>query len=58
MSQNQIKIDIYYYRLTYQLVFVIKYRRKVINERVYDMLMELFINIGLKQDIEVLESKF
>ena len=53
MSQDLDKTRHSAYRLTYHLVLVIKYRRKVINENVYDRLMEIFINIGLKYDIEV-----
>ncbi|MBE6496977.1 MAG: IS200/IS605 family transposase, partial [Methanobrevibacter sp.] len=32
--------------LTYHLVLVIKYRRKVINEDIFDSLMVIFDNIG------------
>ena len=46
------------YRLTYHLVLVIKYRRKVINTLIYGRLMQIFTDIGLKYDVEVLESNF
>ena len=58
MSQDLDKTRHSVYRLTYHLVLVIKYRRKVINEDVYDRLMEIFTDIGLKYNIRVLESNF
>ena len=58
MSQYLDKTRHSVYRLNYHLVLVIKYRRKVINDNIYDRLMEIFTDIGLKYDIEVLESNF
>ena len=46
------------YSLTYHLVLVIKYRRKVITTPVYDRLITIFNDIGLKYNITVLESNF
>ena len=46
------------YKLTYHLVLVIKYRRKVINLPIYERLMAIFNNIGLKYNVLILESNF
>ena len=44
LNRNQHSV----YILTYHLVLVIKYRRKVINEDIFDSLMVIFDNIGFK----------
>ena len=46
------------YSLTYHLVLVIKYRRKVINTHVFERLISIFEDIGFKYSIRVLESNF
>lgn len=46
------------YKLTYHLVLVVKYRRKVINTAIYDRLITIFNNIGSKYNIEIIESNF
>ena len=46
------------YKLTYHLVLVVKYRRKVINTSIYDRLITIFNNIGSKYNIEIIESNF
>ena len=58
MSQKLDKTQHSVYKLTYHLVLVIKYRRKVINTSIYNRLMDIFRYIGLKYDIVVLESNF
>ena len=49
LNRNQHSVCI----LTYHLVLVIKYRRKVINEDIFDLLMVIFDNIGFKYGIQV-----
>nr|WP_292747815.1 IS200/IS605 family transposase [Methanobrevibacter sp.] len=51
LNRNQHSV----YILTYHLVLVIKYRRKVINEDIFDSLMVIFDNIGFKYGIVVKE---
>ena len=46
LSRNQHSV----YKLTYHLVLVIKYRRKVINQDIFDSLMCIFSDIGDKYD--------
>ena len=46
------------YKLTYHLVLVIKYRRKVIDEDIFDSLMVIFSDIGDKYDVEIIESNW
>lgn len=46
------------YKLTYHLVLVVKYRRKVINTLIYDRLINTFNDIGSKYKIEIIESNF
>ena len=45
MSGNLNKNQHSVYKLTYHLVLVIKYRRKVINKDIFDLLMVVFENI-------------
>ena len=54
LNRNQHSV----YILTYHLVLVIKYRRKVINEDIFDSLMVIFDNIGFKYDIVVKEANW
>lgn len=46
------------YKLTYHLVLVVKYRRKVINTPIYKRLITIFNNIGSKYNIEIIEANF
>ena len=46
------------YKLTYHLVLVIKYRRKVIDEDIFDSLMVIFSDIGDNYDVEIIESNW
>ena len=54
LNRNQHSV----YVLTYHLVLVIKYRRKVINEDIFDSLMVIFDNIGFKYGIQVKEANW
>lgn len=58
MTQKLDKTQHSVYKLTYHLVLVIKYRRKVINTPIYERLMTIFKDIGAKYNIVVLESNF
>ncbi len=40
------------------MVLVIKYRRKVINQDIFDFLMDIFSDIGDKYDVEIVESNW
>ena len=53
MSSNLNRNQHSVYILIYHLVLVIKYRRKVINEDIFDLLMVIFDNIGFKYGIQV-----
>ncbi len=46
------------YKITYHLVLVVKYRRKIINIPIYNRLISIFNNIGSKYNIEIIESNF
>jgi putative transposase len=46
------------YLLTYHLVLVIKYRKQVLNQQIYDRLIELFVKIGKNYEINLQESNF
>ncbi|MEE3489673.1 MAG: transposase, partial [Methanobrevibacter sp.] len=46
------------YILTYHLVLVIKYRRKVINDDIFDLFRVIFKNIGFKYGIVVKEANW
>lgn len=46
------------YKLTYHLVLVVKYRRKVITTPIFKSLINIFNKIGDKYGIEVIESNF
>ena len=46
------------YVLIYHLVLVIKYRRKVIDEDIFDSLMVIFEDIGFKYGIVVKEANW
>lgn len=46
------------YKLTYHLVLVIKYRRDVINQEIFDRLIIIFKDIGVNYNIECLESNW
>ena len=46
------------YKLTYHLVLVVKYRRNVITEPIFNRLIEIFNNVGDKYNILVLEANF
>ena len=54
LNRNQHSI----YILTYHLVLVIKYRKKVINEDIFDSLRVIFTNIGFKYGIIVKEENW
>jgi putative transposase len=54
LNRNQHSV----YILTYHLVLVIKYRRKVINEDIFDSLMVIFEDIGFKYGIVVKEANW
>ena len=54
LNRNQHSV----FMLTYYLVLVIKYRRKVINEDIFDSLMVIFKNIGFKYGIVVKEANW
>lgn len=54
LNKNQHSV----YILTYHLVLVIKYRRNVINEDIFDYLMMIFNNIGQMYDITVKEANW
>ena len=53
LNRNQHSV----YILIYHLVLVIKYRRKVINEDIFDSLMVIFDNFGFKYGIVVKEAE-
>ena len=53
LNRNQHSV----YILTYHLVLVIKYRRKVINQNIFDYLMAIFKNIGQMYGVTVKEAK-
>ena len=55
---NRNQHSVYIYILTYHLVLVIKYRRKVINKDIFDLLMVIFDNIGFKYGIVVKEANW
>ena len=46
------------YKLTYHLVLIVKYRRNVITEPIFNRLIEIFNNVGDKYNILVLEANF
>ncbi|MBV1767495.1 MAG: IS200/IS605 family transposase, partial [Methanobacterium sp.] len=46
------------YSLTYHLVLVTKYRKQVINPKIYSRLREIFQNIGRKYNIHLQESNY
>ena len=54
LNKNQHSV----YVLTYHLVLVIKYCRKMINEDIFDYLMIIFDNIGQMYDITVEEANW
>ena len=54
LNRNQHSV----YKLTFHLVLVIKYRRKVINQDIFDSLMVIFSNIGSMYGVEVIESNW
>ena len=56
MSSNLNRNQHSVYTLTYHLVLVIKYCRKVINEDIFDSFMVIFTNIGFKYGIVVKEA--
>ncbi|MCL2116525.1 MAG: IS200/IS605 family transposase [Methanobrevibacter sp.] len=58
MSQDLDKNQHSVYRLTYHLVLVIKYRKEVINEKIFNRLMEIFNNDSINFDITLEESNF
>ena len=58
MSSNLNRNQHSVYILTYHLVLVIKYRRKVINEDIFDSLMIIFEDIGFKYGIVVKEANW
>ena len=58
MSSNLNRNQHSVYILTYHLVLVIKYRRKVINEDIFDSLMVIFEDIGFKYGIAVKEANW
>ena len=54
LNRNQHSV----YILTYHLVLVIKYRRKVINEDIFNSLMVIFEDIGFKYGVVVKEANW
>ena len=54
LNRNQHSV----YKLTFHLVLVIKYRRKVINQNIFDSLMVIFSNIGSMYGVEIIESNW
>ena len=54
LNRNQHSV----YKLTFHLVLVIKYRRKVINQDIFDSLMVIFSDIGSKYGVDVIESNW
>jgi putative transposase len=46
------------YALTYHLVLVIKYRKQVLNQQIYDRLINIFVKIGEGYGINLQESNF
>ena len=46
------------YALTYHLVLVIKYRKQVINQQIYDRLINIFLRISKSYRINLQESNF
>ena len=58
MSSNLNRNQHSVYILTYHLVLVIKYRRKVINEDIFDSLMIIFEDIGFNYGIVVKEANW
>ncbi len=58
MSSNLNRNQHSVYILTYHLVLVIKYRKKVINEDIFDSLRVIFTNIGFKYGIIVKEENW
>ncbi|WP_223166084.1 transposase [Methanobrevibacter millerae] len=40
------RLTIQYYKLTYHLVLVVKYRRKVITEPIFESLINIFNRVG------------
>ena len=58
MSSNLNRNQHSVYILTYHLVLVIKYRRKVINEDICDSLMIIFEDIGFRYGIVVKEANW
>ena len=46
------------YKLTYHLVLVVKYRRKVITEPIFDSLINIFNRVGSNYRIMVVEANF
>ena len=51
LNRNQHSV----YKLTFHLVLVVKYRRKVINQDIFDSLMVIFSDIGFKYGVRVVE---
>ena len=58
MSSNLNRNQHSVYILTYHLVLVIKYRRKVINQNIFDYLMAIFKNIGQMYGVAVKEANW
>ena len=58
MSQDLDKNQHSVFRLTYHLVLVIKYRKEVINEKIFNRLMEIFNNNSINFDITLEEFNF
>jgi putative transposase len=58
MKQSLDKNQHSVYTLTYHLVLVTKYRRHVINQKIYFRLREIFQNIGETYNIHLQESNY
>lgn len=58
MNQSLDKNQHSVYTLTYHLVLVTKYRRSVINQKIYFRLREIFQNIGKTYNIHLQESNY
>ncbi|WP_405276941.1 transposase [Methanobrevibacter sp.] len=58
MVSNFDKTNHSVYKLTYHLVLVVKYRRKVITEPIFESLINIFNRVGSNYRIMVVEANF
>lgn len=54
LNRNQHSV----YLLSYHLVLVTKYRRKVINQEIFDELIDIFKKISVNYDVELQEANW